>query len=73
MAGYQAHAHIGGGTLGYVYGAEWTRTQPSLRQPLATKLLHKTSKFVKASADSRENLLFLTYLDEHANIIGLIA
>ena len=42
LAGYQAHEHLGGGTFRYAYRAQWARIQPSLRQPLAIKLLHKT-------------------------------
>ena len=38
LAGYEVHAHIGGGTFGYMYRAEWTRAQPLVRKHLAIKL-----------------------------------
>ena len=72
LAGYEVHEHIGGGTFGDVYRAEWTRIQPSPRQHLAIKLLHKTGKFVKASADTQREIAILKDL-EHPNILGLIA
>ena len=53
LAGYQVHEHIGGGAFGNVYRAEWTRIQPSLRQPLAIKLLPNTGKVVLKKGERR--------------------
>ena len=65
LAGYAVHDHIGGGTFGDVYGEEWTRIQPSPRQHLAIKLLHKTRKIVKASAETQREIAILKDLCTH--------
>ena len=72
FAGYEVHAHIGGGTFGDVYRAEWTRIQPSPRQHMAIKLLHKFGTYVKAGADTQREIAILKDI-EHPNILGLIA
>ena len=54
LAGYEVHVHIGRGTFGYVYRAEWTRIQPSPRQQLAIKRLHKTGKLVQGERRDAE-------------------
>ena len=59
LAGYEVHEHIGGGTFGDVFRAEWTRTQPSPRQHLPINILHKTGKCVKASADTQREIAIL--------------
>ena len=73
LAGYQVHEHIGGGTFGDVYRAQWTQGTPSESLPLAIKLLHKSGKYVKASADTKREISILKDLVEHDNIIRLLA
>ena len=71
LVGYEVHEHIGGGTFRYVYRAEWF--QPSLRQHLAIQLLHKTGTNCKGERRHAEGNCILKYLNEHPNILGLIA
>ena len=57
LVGYAVHEHIGGGTFGYVYRAEWI--QPSLRQHVAIKLLHKTGIFVNGDCRHAQGNCYL--------------